>query len=219
MKVPVVVGIGVLLFVVLGCSKEPAPAVQAGDAAPAANKRPGTVVDDAAMADEAAGENWLAFGRTYSEQRFSPLKQVNDGNVGSLGVDWYVGNCHKWLCAPKGAAFVWAAPERQAGLHPTVISHDLGKGWTWEFDKIGTRDASAWLSVPAALAFHEDLGGARMRTRCHRVAVAEDGRTGIGGRRRTGVQLGEGGVRELLAGLLPIGMNRLQGTLEDRLLA
>ena len=48
MKVPVVVGIGVLLFVVLGCSKEPAPAVQAGDAAPAANKRPGTVVDDAA---------------------------------------------------------------------------------------------------------------------------------------------------------------------------
>lgn len=94
-------------------------------------------------------------------------------DVPSLGVDWYVGNCHKWLCAPKGAAFLWAAPERQDGLHPTVISHDLGKGFTYEFDKIGTRDASAWLSVPAALAFHEDLGGPRMRARCHDIAVAE----------------------------------------------
>ncbi len=94
-------------------------------------------------------------------------------DVPALGVDWYVGNCHKWLCAPKGAAFLWAAAGRQADLHPTVISHDLGKGFTYEFDKIGTRDASAWLSVPAALAFHDDLGGPRMRARCHDVAVAE----------------------------------------------
>jgi len=42
------------------------------------------------MADESAGENWLAFGRTYSEQRFSPLDQVNAGNVTGLGVDWYM---------------------------------------------------------------------------------------------------------------------------------
>ncbi|MEM1430450.1 MAG: aminotransferase class V-fold PLP-dependent enzyme [Pseudomonadota bacterium] len=96
-----------------------------------------------------------------------------DLNVPALGVDWYVGNCHKWLCAPKGAAFLWAPSARQAGLHPTVISHDLGKGFTAEFDKIGTRDASAWLSVPAALAFHAEIGGAEMRARCHRIAVAE----------------------------------------------
>ncbi|MEL6204502.1 MAG: aminotransferase class V-fold PLP-dependent enzyme [Pseudomonadota bacterium] len=96
-----------------------------------------------------------------------------DLDVPALGVDWYVGNCHKWLCAPKGAAFLWATRERQAGLHPTVISHDLDRGFTFEFDKIGTRDASAWLSVPAAIAFHEDLGGARMRARCHAVASAE----------------------------------------------
>jgi isopenicillin-N epimerase len=88
-------------------------------------------------------------------------------------LDWYVGNCHKWLCAPKGAAFLWAAPERQTGLHPTVISHDLGKGFTSEFDKIGTRDASPWLSVPSALAFHEEIGGAAMRARCHEIAVTE----------------------------------------------
>lgn len=96
-----------------------------------------------------------------------------DLDVPALGVDWYVGNCHKWLCAPKGAAFLWAHPDRQAHLHPTVISHDLGKGYTFEFDKIGTRDASAWLSVPTALAFHEDIGGAEMRARCHAIAVAE----------------------------------------------
>ena len=94
-----------------------------------------------------------------------------DLDVPSLGVDWYVGNCHKWLCAPKGAAFLWAAPEHQKDLHPNVISHDLGKGFTFEFDKIGTRDASAWLSIPAALEFHEKMGGAKLRARNHDVAV------------------------------------------------
>ncbi len=94
-----------------------------------------------------------------------------DLNVPALGVDWYVGNCHKWLCAPKGAAFLWAAPQRQQDLHPNVISHDLGKGFTYEFDKIGTRDASAWLSIPAALEFHARMGGAKLRARNHDVAV------------------------------------------------
>jgi isopenicillin-N epimerase len=93
-----------------------------------------------------------------------------DLDVPALGVDWYVGNCHKWLCAPKGAAFLWAAPDRQPGVHPTVISHDLGKGFTFEFDKIGTRDASAWLSVPAAIAFHAAQGGPALRARNRGVA-------------------------------------------------
>ena len=50
----------------------------------------GTVVDDAAMSDDTQGENWLAFGRTYSEQRFSPLEQINTSNVADLAVDWYL---------------------------------------------------------------------------------------------------------------------------------
>ena len=95
-----------------------------------------------------------------------------DLDVPALCVDWYVGNCHKWLCAPKGAAFLWANKDRQKSLHPTVISHDLGKGFTHEFDKVGTRDASAWLAVPTAIAFHEELGGAALRRRGHEVAVA-----------------------------------------------
>jgi len=54
-------------------------------------QQPGpTVVNDAAMANESQGENWLAFGRTYSEQRFSPLTQVDQSNVGSLKLDWYI---------------------------------------------------------------------------------------------------------------------------------
>jgi quinohemoprotein ethanol dehydrogenase len=48
------------------------------------------VVDDAALGDETQGENWLAFGRTYSEQRFSPLEQINTSNIADLAVDWYL---------------------------------------------------------------------------------------------------------------------------------
>lgn len=94
-----------------------------------------------------------------------------DLDITALGVDWYVGNCHKWLCAPKGAAFIWAARPHQEGLHPTVISHDLGKGFAAEFDRIGTRDATAWLAVPAALAFHQEMGGPALRARNQAVAV------------------------------------------------
>ncbi len=49
-----------------------------------------TSVDGAAIADEKAGANWLSYGRTYSEQRFSPLQQITDTNVGDLGVAWYM---------------------------------------------------------------------------------------------------------------------------------
>jgi quinohemoprotein ethanol dehydrogenase len=48
------------------------------------------VVDDAALADEASGDNWLAYGRTYSEQRFSTLTQVNAATVGRLAPDWFL---------------------------------------------------------------------------------------------------------------------------------
>jgi isopenicillin-N epimerase len=86
-------------------------------------------------------------------------------DVPSIGADWYTGNCHKWLMAPKGSAFLWVTPERQAETHPLVISHGYGQGFTAEFDWVGTRDPSAWLSVPAAIDFHERLGGATLRER------------------------------------------------------
>lgn len=48
------------------------------------------VVNDAALGNEAAGDNWLAFGRTYSEQRFSPLTQINESTIGRLSPEWVV---------------------------------------------------------------------------------------------------------------------------------
>jgi isopenicillin-N epimerase len=88
-----------------------------------------------------------------------------DLDVPSIGADWYTGNCHKWLMAPKGSGFLWTSPRQQAETHPLVISHGFGQGFTAEFDWIGTRDPTAWLAVPAAIDFHERLGGARLRER------------------------------------------------------
>ena len=48
------------------------------------------VVDDAALADESNAEDWLAYGRTTSERRFSPLTQINESTVGDLAPDWFV---------------------------------------------------------------------------------------------------------------------------------
>jgi isopenicillin-N epimerase len=89
----------------------------------------------------------------------------------TLGADWYVGNCHKWLCAPKGSAFLYARPERQAVLHPVTISHGLGQGFLAEFDWTGTRDFTPYLCVDAAIDFHRRLGGAALRARNLRLAA------------------------------------------------
>jgi isopenicillin-N epimerase len=86
-----------------------------------------------------------------------------DFDVTALGADWVTGNAHKWLYAPKGAAFLWAAADAQEGLHPTVISHGFGKGFQAEFGWTGTRDPSAWLAVPAAIAFYKGIGDGAVR--------------------------------------------------------
>jgi isopenicillin-N epimerase len=83
----------------------------------------------------------------------------------ALGADWYAGNCHKWLCAAKGCAFLYARPDRQAHLHPTTISHGFGKGYLEEFDWTGTRDPSAWLTTGVAIDFHRRLGGEALMSR------------------------------------------------------
>jgi isopenicillin-N epimerase len=89
----------------------------------------------------------------------------------ALGADWYVGNCHKWLWAPKGCAFLWAAPPAQEAIHPLVISHGWLQGYTAEFDWCGTRDPSGWLAISAALDFHRSLDPPRLRTYLHELAT------------------------------------------------
>ncbi|MGH6933570.1 MAG: aminotransferase class V-fold PLP-dependent enzyme [Dongiaceae bacterium] len=93
-----------------------------------------------------------------------------DLDLPGLGADWVTGNAHKWLFAPKGCAFLWARDPAQPAIHPTVISHGLDQGFAAEFDWVGTRDVTAWLSIGAALDFHRAMGDKSLRRHNHELA-------------------------------------------------
>lgn len=92
-------------------------------------------------------------------------------NVPAMGAAYYAGNLHKWACCPKGSAFLWARPDLQSRIHPLAVSHHYGEGFAREFGWQGTRDISAWLTVPAAIAFMEELGWDRVIEHNHALAV------------------------------------------------
>jgi isopenicillin-N epimerase len=88
-----------------------------------------------------------------------------------LGADFYTGNCHKWLYAPKGSAFLYVDPKYQKEIHPTNISHNYLTTFKSEFDWVGTHDMTAWLSVSAALAFIREIDADKMRSYGHNLAL------------------------------------------------
>ncbi len=81
----------------------------------------------------------------------------------TIGAAYYAGNCHKWMCCPKGAGFLHVRRDRQDGIHPAVISHgyntvrpERGR-FHEEFDWAGTCDPTPWLCLPRAIRFLEGL--------------------------------------------------------------
>lgn len=97
-----------------------------------------------------------------------------------LNPTYYTANLHKWVCAPKGAAFLYVREDRQSGLQPPVISHGNNRarpGFTPfqdRFDWAGTFDPTAWMCVAEAIRWMGELlpGGWReLRERNHRLAV------------------------------------------------
>lgn len=93
-------------------------------------------------------------------------------DIPALKVDWYVGNCHKWLFAPKGCAFLWAAPGSRDFLQPPVVSLRMEEGFPATFDWVGTRDPSAWLSISASIAFYREMGGTEIPAYLHQNLLA-----------------------------------------------
>jgi isopenicillin-N epimerase len=98
-------------------------------------------------------------------------------DLADLGADIYAGACHKWLCAPKGASFLYARPEVRDILEPLVVS------WGWEAEQPGisrfidyhewqgTRDIASFLSVPAAIEFQRKYRWDDVRRHCIELAA------------------------------------------------
>ncbi len=109
--------------------------------------------------------------------------------LAELGADFYAGNCHKWMNAPKGSAFLHARREVQGLLEPLVVS------WGWRSDRPGpsrfvdehewqgTRDIAAYLTVPAAIEFMREHDWPEVQRACHDlVAAARDRINAVTGR-------------------------------------
>ena len=96
----------------------------------------------------------------------------------SLQAHFYVGNCHKWMYAPKGTAFLWISPDQrlEKSPQPTVISCSGKRDIPGRFEYTGTRDYTAFAALPTCLCFVDYLGGFDAVHRYCRGLALEGGR-------------------------------------------
>jgi isopenicillin-N epimerase len=119
--------------------------------------------------DHVASGSGLVFPveEIVAECRRQAIKVLVDGahapgmlpvDLDGLGADFWVGNMHKWVCAPKASAALHVAPQWRDTFRPLVASHGVSDGYRPAFDWTGTRDPTALLAVPAALGFFSQAG-------------------------------------------------------------
>lgn len=126
-------------------------------------------------------------------------------DLNRLGADLYAGNCHKWLCAPKGAGFLHVPRQHQGWVRPAVTSHGANESGTdgetrfrLAFDWTGTDDPTAALAVPAAIDFMGSLlSGGWSQVRSHNRDLALEARNLL----RAALQVEAGGPDEMIGSL------------------
>ncbi|WP_420629077.1 aminotransferase class V-fold PLP-dependent enzyme [Candidatus Leptofilum sp.] len=98
-------------------------------------------------------------------------------DLSAIDPDFYFGNLHKWLCSPKGSAFLYARADKQSLIEPLVVGWGWGPERTLSFGSdfldynqwLGTNDVSAYLAVPAAIQFQVDHDWTAVRQNCHQL--------------------------------------------------
>ena len=98
-------------------------------------------------------------------------------DINKLGPDIYTGACHKWMCTPKGVSFLYVRKKLQEDVHPLVVS------WGWQSENPGiskfldwhewqgTRDMSAFLTIPAAIKFLEENNWEEVARKCRKLSI------------------------------------------------
>jgi isopenicillin-N epimerase len=92
-------------------------------------------------------------------------------DLGALAPDFWVGNFHKWPCAPRGSAGFYVAPRWRAVVGSFPVSWREPEGFPHSFTQVGTADQTGWLAVPAALEFFDAFGWSAVRDRNNALAA------------------------------------------------